>query len=44
MQELCVPLGSYLKGFPRPQRLHPFESALLDLTVGEGKYGEVLTR
>lgn len=44
MQELCVPLAGYLRGFPRPQRLHPFEAALLELTVGDGKYTEVLAR
>eukprot|EP00887_Chlorella_sp_A99_P004720 scaffold4.g4720.t1 len=44
MKELCVPLGAYLRGFPRPGRLHPFERALLELTVGDGKYAEVLAR
>ena len=44
MKELCVPLGAYIKGFPAPARLHPFERALLELTVGAGTYERVLAR
>lgn len=44
MKELCVPLGAYIKGFPAPSRLHPFERALLELTVGAGTYERVLAR
>ncbi|KAL4859859.1 Nucleolar GTP-binding protein 1 [Chlorella vulgaris] len=44
MKELCVPLGAYIKGFPQPERLHPFERALLELTVGPGTYERVLAR
>jgi hypothetical protein len=44
MKELCVPLGTYIKGFPPPSRLHPFERALLELTVGPGTYERVLAR
>ena len=44
MKELCVPLGAYIKGFPPPGRLHPFERALLELTVGPGTYERVLAR
>jgi hypothetical protein len=44
MKELCVPLGAYIKGFPQPERLHPFERALLELTVGPGTYEQVLAR
>ena len=43
-KELCVPLGKYVKGFPRVDRLHPFEKALLHLTVDSDKYEEVLER
>jgi hypothetical protein len=31
-----------LKGFPAPPRLHPFERALLDCTVGEERCVGVL--
>lgn len=34
MKELSVPLTRYVNGFPDPARLHPFEQALLQLTVG----------
>lgn len=44
MKELCVPLGAYIKGFPAPLDLHPFENALLELTVGPGTYDRVLAR
>ncbi|KAL4425825.1 hypothetical protein ABPG75_009841 [Micractinium tetrahymenae] len=44
MKELCVPLAAYIKGFPAPSRLHPFERALLELTVGPGTYERVLAR
>ena len=43
-KELAVPLGRYIKGFPSPERLHPFEAALLDLTVGTGRYDRTLQR
>ena len=44
LKELCVPLGRYVREFPPPARLHPFERALLDLTVGPGTYERVLAR
>lgn len=44
MKELCMPLGAYIRGFPPPARLHPFEFALLELTVGPGTYERVLSR
>ncbi|EFJ44602.1 hypothetical protein VOLCADRAFT_95251 [Volvox carteri f. nagariensis] len=44
MKELSVPLSRYLAGFPPPGRLHPFEGALLALTVGEGNYKAALQR
>ncbi|KAG2426728.1 hypothetical protein HYH02_014768, partial [Chlamydomonas schloesseri] len=44
MKELSVPLGRYLAGFPPPARLHPFEAALLALTVGEASYLSTLDR
>ncbi len=39
-----MPLGAYIRGFPAPARLHPFERALLELTVGAGTYERVLAR
>lgn len=41
-QELSVPLTRWLKSFPAMSSLHPFESALLDLTVGAATYASVL--
>ena len=37
-QELSVPLGAVIKAFPSFRQLHPFEKALLDLTIGTGVY------
>jgi nucleolar GTP-binding protein len=42
MKELSVPLTRCLSGFPKLGALHPFEAALLDLTVGRGTYTAVL--
>ncbi|KIY96994.1 hypothetical protein MNEG_10969 [Monoraphidium neglectum] len=42
MKELSVPLTRYLSAFPKAAALHPFEAALLDLTVGRGTYQSVL--
>lgn len=39
-----MPLSRYVAGFPRPPALHPFEEALLDLTVGVKTYTAVLSR
>ena len=33
-----------MKGFPKRQRLHPFERALLDLTVGTAHYERTMMR
>ena len=35
---LCKPLGEYVKGFPKIDRLHPFEKAMLELTVDPETY------
>ena len=43
-KELCGPLATYVRGFPPPARLHPFERALLDLTVGTAPYERALSR
>jgi len=44
MKELTGPLGTYERGFPPILRLHPFEKALLELTVGPGTYDRALAR
>jgi nucleolar GTP-binding protein len=44
MKELTAPLGAYERGFPPPNALHPFERALLDLTLGEEYYSSTLAR
>ncbi len=38
MKELTKPLGIYAEGFLHPDELHPFERALLALSVGEEQY------
>ncbi len=38
MKELTKPLGIYVEGFLHPDELHPFERALLALSVGEEQY------
>ena len=43
-KELCGPLGAYIKGFPPVTRLHPFEHALVEITVGPGRYERTLGR
>lgn len=40
MKEMCGPLGQYRSGFPSRERLHPFDAALLDLTVGGRFHGD----
>ena len=44
MQALTVPLTRYTADFPSPEALHPFERALLELTVGEERYVTALDR
>lgn len=44
MKELTQRLGEYEKGFPPIERLHPFEAALLELTVGTATYNKTLAR
>ena len=41
---LCKPLGEYVKGFQQRRRLHPFERALLELTLKDDKYEATLRR
>ncbi|KAJ9520108.1 hypothetical protein QJQ45_030036 [Haematococcus lacustris] len=44
MKELSVPLSRYVNGFPDPDRLHPFDAALLQLTVNIAMYRSVLSK
>lgn len=44
MKELSVPLTKALAGFPKVGALHPFEAALLDLTVGAAAYSAITSR
>jgi|Transcript_9400 nucleolar GTP-binding protein len=39
---LCKPLSDYIAGFPRSERLHPFERDLLELTFQHGQYQSTL--
>ena len=39
-----VPLGRRVEGFPNPGALHPFEVALLELTLGGGRYEKTMNR
>ncbi|CAI5495434.1 unnamed protein product [Closterium sp. Naga37s-1] len=43
-KEISGPLGRYVRLFPRRPQLHPFESCLVELTLGDGVYEEVLSR
>ncbi|GMH17186.1 hypothetical protein Nepgr_019027 [Nepenthes gracilis] len=42
MKELAVPLRSYIENFPKKKHLHPYERSLIELTLGDGNYEEVL--
>ncbi|XP_048331035.1 nucleolar GTP-binding protein 1 isoform X1 [Ziziphus jujuba] len=44
MKELAVPLRTYLEKFPKKRSLHPYERSLIELTLGDGNYEEVLGR
>ncbi|KAL3683322.1 hypothetical protein R1sor_001344 [Riccia sorocarpa] len=44
MKELTNPLRTYLQKFPQRRHLHEYERALLELTLGDGTYEEVLGR
>lgn len=37
-----MPLSKWLRSFPPMAALHPFEAALLDLTIGAATYASVL--
>ncbi|KAL8038388.1 hypothetical protein ABFX02_11G103200 [Erythranthe guttata] len=44
MKELAVPLRMYKENFPNKKTLHPYERSLIELTLGDGNYEEVLRR
>ncbi|KAJ4829265.1 hypothetical protein Tsubulata_049236, partial [Turnera subulata] len=44
MKELAVPLRYYLENFPPRRHLHPYERSLIDFTLGEGNYEQVLRK
>lgn len=42
MKELAICLRMYLENFPKKKYLHPYERSLIELTLGDGNYEEVL--
>ncbi|XP_047323724.1 nucleolar GTP-binding protein 1 [Impatiens glandulifera] len=44
MKELAVPLRIYKENFPNKTLLHPYERSLIELTLGDGNYEEVLRK
>ncbi|XP_022146984.1 nucleolar GTP-binding protein 1 [Momordica charantia] len=44
MKELAIPLRTYLEEFPKKEYLHPYECSLIELTLGDGMYEEVLRK
>jgi nucleolar GTP-binding protein len=44
MKEMSVPLTKIIASFPKHSHLHPFEQALLELTVGLSNYENALAR
>lgn len=44
MKEVSGPLRGYIEGFPEPRHLHPFDAALLDLTISQDRYMAVLKK
>ncbi|XVF03493.1 hypothetical protein REPUB_Repub04eG0265800 [Reevesia pubescens] len=43
-KELAVPLRGYIENFPPKMYLHPYERSLIELTLGDGNYEEVLKK
>ncbi|XP_056162504.1 nucleolar GTP-binding protein 1 isoform X2 [Syzygium oleosum] len=44
MKELAAPLKVYVDNFPKKKYLHPYERSLVELTLGDGNYEEVLMK
>eukprot|EP00892_Ulva_mutabilis_P010762 jgi/Ulvmu1/8058/UM004_0295.1 len=42
IKEITARFKTFISGFPRFERLHPFEKSVLDLAVGEGNYKRIL--
>ena len=42
MKEVSARFKTFITGFPRFERLHPFEKSVLDLAVGEANYKRIL--
>ncbi|XP_024192180.1 nucleolar GTP-binding protein 1 isoform X1 [Rosa chinensis] len=42
MKEIAVPLRTYSENFPNKKYLHPYERSLIELTLGDGNYEQVL--
>ncbi|KAB2626932.1 nucleolar GTP-binding protein 1-like [Pyrus ussuriensis x Pyrus communis] len=42
MKELAIPLRTYSENFPNKKCLHPYERSLIELTLGDGNYEQVL--
>ncbi|MFS8022950.1 putative nucleolar GTP-binding protein [Helianthus anomalus] len=42
MKELTLPLKTYKENFPNKRHLHPYERSLIELTLGDGNYEDVL--
>ncbi|RXH93257.1 hypothetical protein DVH24_013833 [Malus domestica] len=42
MKELALPLRTYSENFPNKKYLHPYERSLIELTLGDGNYEQVL--
>ncbi|KAB8653876.1 hypothetical protein FH972_026172 [Carpinus fangiana] len=42
IEELAISLRMYLESFPKKKYLHPYERSLIELTLGDGNYEEVL--
>ncbi|KAB2595172.1 nucleolar GTP-binding protein 1-like [Pyrus ussuriensis x Pyrus communis] len=42
MKELAIPLRTYSENFPNKKYLHPYERSLIELTLGDGNYEQVL--
>ncbi|TKY66262.1 nucleolar GTP-binding protein [Spatholobus suberectus] len=44
MKEIAIPLRTYVENFPNKTYLHPYERSLIELTLGDGYYEQVLQK
>lgn len=42
IKEITARFKMFITGFPRFEKLHPFEKSVLDLAVGEANYKRIL--